>query len=277
MIRSNVVVELQGGLGNQLFGWAAGYVLSQKLNCTLVLDISHLSERGYQLDQFEFSRDLQCINKEKSLIVKISERINSSIFEEKSFRYDQRFDKILTPHILRGYFQSWKYHYLFESELYSKVSRLREESSQLKSLKNKFDFSEVIAIHVRRGDYKGLSHIHGIVGPEYYNRALRENFIIHQRRFPYIVFSDEPHEAKPVIPGAIAYIGPHDLESPAENLVLMSSCRALIGANSTFSLWAGLIMTSNSKTCIFPQPWFADESLDDSDLLPVEFIRLNSI
>ena len=63
MAQNKVVVELQGGLGNQLFGWAAGYVLSRKLECDLFLDCSQLSSRGFQLGQFVFSRELHYVEK----------------------------------------------------------------------------------------------------------------------------------------------------------------------------------------------------------------------
>jgi hypothetical protein len=274
MAQNKVVVELQGGLGNQLFGWAAGYVLSRKLQCDLFLDCSQLSSRGYQLGHFEFSRDLQYVKNSGGWLKKISNKIRYDVFEEQSHNFDPRFERIKTPLILRGYFQSWKYHMPLESELYSKVAQLIEESIQLKSLQNQIEFSECIAIHVRRGDYKDLQMVHGIVGPIYYQRALEEMFRIYQGRLPYVVFSDEPYEAQSVIPGALAYIGPDDIPSPAENMVLMSKCKALIGANSTFSLWAGLVMSPKIKTRIFPKSWFTDKMISETDFVPNHFIRI---
>jgi len=274
MAQNKVVVELQGGLGNQLFGWAAGYVLSRKLQCDLFLDCSQLSSRGYQLGHFEFSRDLQYVKNSGGWLKKISNKIRYDAFEEQSHNFDARFERIKTPHILRGYFQSWRYHVPLESELYSKVANLIEESVQLKSLQNQIEFSECIAIHVRRGDYKDLQMVHGIVESNYYQRALAEMFRIYQRKLPYVVFSDEPYEAQSVIPGALAYIGPDDIHSPAENMILMSKCKALIGANSTFSLWAGLVMSPKIKTRIFPKSWFTDKMISDKDIVPNYFIRI---
>ena len=274
MAQNNVVVELQGGLGNQLFGWAAGYVLSRKLKCDLLLDCSQLTSRGYQLGHFEFSRELQYLENSSGWLKKLSAKIKYDVFEEQSHNFDMRFEKIHTPHILRGYFQSWKYHVPLESELYSKVTNLIEESVQLKSLQNQIEFSECVAIHVRRGDYKDLQMVHGIVESNYYQRALEEMFRIYRGKLPYVVFSDEPSEAQSVIPGALAYIGPDDMQSPAENMVLMSKCKALIGANSTFSLWAGLVMSPKIKTRIFPKSWFTDKMISETDLVPNHFIRI---
>ena len=274
MAQNKVVVELQGGLGNQLFGWAAGYVLSRKLKCDLLLDCSQLTNRGYQLGHFEFSRELQYLENSSGWLKKLSGKIKYDVFEEQSHNFDMRFEKIHTPHILRGYFQSWKYHVPLESELYSKVTNLIEESVQLKSLQNQIEFSECVAIHVRRGDYKDLQMVHGIVESNYYQRALEEMSRIYHGKLPYVVFSDEPSEAQSVIPGALAYIGPDDMQSPAENMVLMSKCKALIGANSTFSLWAGLVMSPKIKTRIFPKSWFTDKMISETDLVPNHFIRI---
>ena len=124
MAQKNVVVELQGGLGNQLFGWAAGYVLSKRLECDLVLDCSQLSSRGYQLGHFEFSTNLQQVDNRQGWLKKFSNKIKSDVFEEQSFIFDLRFERITSPSVLRGYFQSWKYHIPFESDLYSKVANL---------------------------------------------------------------------------------------------------------------------------------------------------------
>jgi hypothetical protein len=271
MFSTSVTVELQGGLGNQLFGWAAGFVLSQKLGCDLIVDRTNLYQRGYQLDQFSFSKNLQS---QFRGIRKVKQKFYKNIFEEEGFEYDPRFENIVTPKTLRGYFQSWKYHTTLENEIYSQVRDLIFESSQLQSIRRKYDFENLIGIHVRRGDYKNLEQYHGTMKTNYYRTALEAIGSIERATNRFIVFSDEPEEAKSIVPGAVAYIGPTDLTSPAENMVLMSGCRALIGANSSFSLWAGLIMEPESKLRIFPTPWFAEKSLSDKDLVPQNFLRL---
>ena len=53
-----VVVELRGGLGNQLFQYAAGRALSLKLGCALGLDARRLEvdeKRQYALDVYRHS------------------------------------------------------------------------------------------------------------------------------------------------------------------------------------------------------------------------------
>lgn len=274
MSRKSVVVELQGGLGNQLFGWAAGYALSKKLGCKLTLDKTNLYQRGYQLDSFQFGSTTKTFEKFKVLPTHLNTFFRWEVFQEDSFEYDLRFTKIEKPLVLRGYFQSWKYHLNYSEEIYSFVRDLAEVSSQLRSLRSNYKFDQLVAVHVRRGDYTKLQDYHGTLNSQYYRDALLKIEISEQKVQKYIVFSDDPDEAKRIVPGAVLYIGPKELPSPAENLVLMSQCRSLIGANSSFSLWAGMLMKSKSQYRIFPTPWFTKSNIRDTDLVPPDFIRI---
>jgi hypothetical protein len=275
MTQRDVVVELQGGLGNQLFGWAAGYVLSKKLSCGLALDISQLHQRGYQLDSFNFGTSVRIINVKRKLTSRVTNRFKINIYREEGFRHDVRFENISSPKTLQGYFQSWKYHVPFQDEIYANVRTLANVSDEFENLNKKFNFEDLTAVHVRRGDYKTLEEYHGTVKVDYYEKALESVFQIEGRMTPFVVFSDEPEEARKVVPGAAAYLGPETLLSPAESMILMSRCKALIGANSSFSLWAGLLMMPQEKIRIFPNRWFAKHGIDDSDLVPTNFIRMD--
>jgi hypothetical protein len=270
-----VVVELQGGLGNQLFGWAAGYVLSKKLGCGLALDISLLHQRGYQLGSFSFGNSARIINVKRKITSRATNRFKINIYREESFRYDVRFENIGSPKKLQGYFQSWKYHEPFRDEIYANVRALENISDEFKHLNARFDFGNLTAIHVRRGDYKLLEEYHGTVKVDYYQRALERVIQIEGHITPFVVFSDEPEEARKVVPGALAYLGPETLLTPAESMILMSRCKTLIGANSSFSLWAGLLMLPQESIRIFPNQWFARPGIDDSDLVPTNFIRMD--
>ena len=274
MSRKSVVVELQGGLGNQLFGWAAGYALSKKLGCELILDKSRLYQRGYQLDSFQFGLDVKTKNKPICFSRLIKNYPQSDVFQEETFEFDTKFMELERPKVLRGYFQSWKYHQCYAEQIYSLAQKLVHESEQFKYLQSKFNFKELIAVHVRRGDYTKLEDYHGLLNSEYYQSALAKLKILDETPQKIVVFSDDLEEARKVVPGAVLYIGSKELTSPAENLVLMSRCKALVGANSSFSLWAGMIMGSKNGIQLFPDPWFTKSGISDKDLLPQDFIRI---
>jgi hypothetical protein len=63
-------------------------------------------------------------------------------------------------------------------------------------------------------------------------------------------------------------------ENGFEDLRLMSRCAHHIIANSTFSWWGAWLNPSPDKIVVAPKRWFADESIDSSDLLPESWVKL---
>ena len=266
----SICVELQGGLGNQLFGWAAGFALSKKLSLNLSLNSSKLIARGYELGEFTLSEGILLSNIRKKRFRGIG--FNEDCFEEDSFQYDSRFERILKPKTLKGYFQSWKYFDAYGNEIKSKLI-LKKESDTLSTLSDELKKYQVLGVHIRRGDYVGLENYHGLTSSSYFKNAVQ--IIQKLSGFEKImVFSDQIDIAKEVFPGADYYISSQDLRSSPETLILMSRCNSLIGSNSSFSWWAAYISSSNSAVRIFPRPWFTNASIDSRDLLPPNWLTL---
>lgn len=266
----SICVELRGGLGNQLFGWAAGFALSKKLTLNLTLNSSKLIARRYELDEFTLSEGILLINKGKKRFHGIG--FKEDCFEEDSFQYDSRFESILKPKTLKGYFQSWKYFDAYGNEIKSNLI-LKRESDTLSTLSDELKKYQVLGVHIRRGDYVGLENYHGLTSSSYFKNAVQ--IIQKLSGFEKImVFSDQIDIAKEVFPGADYYISSRELRSSPETLILMSRCNSLIGSNSSFSWWAGYISSSNSAVRIFPRPWFTNASIDSRDLLPPNWLTL---
>ena len=57
-------------------------------------------------------------------------------------------------------------------------------------------------------------------------------------------------------------------------MLLMSSCRHAIIANSSFSWWAAWLNTHPEKIIIAPKHWFKTKDLDTTTLLPEEWIKI---
>jgi hypothetical protein len=265
-----VTVELQGGLGNQLFGWATGFALALRMRADLTLDTTKLQYRPYELDNFLLSEHVSTKNTQKRFRQRLFEREFS--FTEASFEYDHRIKEIENSTTLHGYFQSSRYFEDAAGSIRSLVL-LKNMSSEYLDFEKIVSAEQTLAVHVRRGDYVGLENYHGLTSEEYFRNAIRiANASMHFRKI--MVFSDDIEVAKKVIPDADYFVSSDKLPSAAENLILMSNCSGLIGSNSSFSWWAGYLGDTPSSVRIFPRPWFADRNLDTRDLLLSHWITL---
>jgi len=276
-----VEIYLTGGLGNQLFGWAAGYALAKRLNVDLVLNTSNLWHRGFQLDLFEninfpisetrhkyydYSRPF-----EHRLISKFYARTD---FFQRGFGFDSRYSRINKPVGMHGFFQSHLYFQKEMSVVRTMLGKLKNPSQEFLELSNLLSNINFTAIHVRRGDYIGKENHHGILKDEYYRRAMGLVGLRSSSEM-LVIFTDDENESRKLIPDADLYITNKILESPAENLLIMSLAKNLLGANSSFSLWAGFLADENTLR-VFPKPWFSREIPGEQDLMPTEYIRISA-
>lgn len=117
-----------------------------------------------------------------------------------------------------------------------------------------------IAIHVRRGDYTGISEHHTLLGKDYYDAALS----LLPKDLKRVVFTDDKITAKEVVP---SFYWMFD-GSPEDDMRLMTKADYHVIANSSFSWWGAWL--SKSKKVIAPKAWFGPKSahLSTEDLIP---------
>ena len=107
---------------------------------------------------------------------------------------------------------------------------------------------DMVAIHVRRGDYVNNPFYVDLFFTAYYERAMAE--------FPdceFLVFSDDIEWCKkqPIFASCEFSEGNDEIV----DFNLMSACKGLIMANSSYSWWASYL--SNAKV-VAPKEWFSD-------------------
>lgn len=282
-----VTVNLRGGLGNQLFGWACGFALAQRLKANLELNAEYIprirgevSSRQYGLDYFGISQTermpkmVKFVNR-SSKSGKIARTIRrETVFEEEGFAYDKRFESLENPVTISGYFQSKKYFAEAEESIRDLLLSNAKPSPELCQFRERLDH-EWLAVHVRRGDYVKLREVYEIPGARYYQRAvalLKQVTGINQ----VVVFSDETVLAKKLGLGASEYLGPADLPHPGDNLLLMSEASGFAAANSSFSWWAAFLAEPKNRLNIFPRPWFSGDRHSTRDLLEPSWLTLGA-
>ncbi len=264
-----VICILKGGLGNQMFQYAASYSLAKYCNFSLVLDISSYEKnfRSFELGIFkEFSSKHTYLEKKASV----------RFFREASFSFDERFFKKywFQSVCIVGYWQSFRYFRRNKADLLKIFTFDRKlMSDETMMFEKKIRKQESVSLHVRRGDYLETQNkkIHGILGIDYYTKALScfedENL--------FIVFSDDVDYCREVFTGEnFLIIDDKEGRSDWEDMYLMSICDHNIIANSSFSWWGAYLNKNPEKKVIAPKNWFSDNSKDTKDLIPESWVRI---
>ena len=145
----------------------------------------------------------------------------------------------------------------------------------MSKLQESIDFAESVAIHIRRGDYVGKEKFHGLSTEKYFRNAL-DLIQLNNSQKKIVVFSEDYLTAKNIFPEAWKIITPEILNSPCENLALMSKFENFIGSNSSFSWWSAFLSEKREGLDIFPRPWFSDVKFNDRDLLMPNWITLGN-
>lgn len=291
-----IIVRLSGGMGNQMFQYAAGRALALHHNVPLGLDTTFLLDRtpregftfrDFDLDVFNIKADIVSPGavpwrhrKHFSGVLGIyidafRRRFLKFPGTEKYFTFDPSVLALGTDAYLEGYWQSPKYFEHIENSIWQEFTLKEPLSEPVELLRKEIMNCESVCMHVRRGDFVGNA-LHDVSDKDYYAKAIA--YIGSAQRIEKIfVFSDDIEWCKSNLsfPYSTVFVGPECAGKKAEgHLALMSACHHFVIANSTFSWWAAWLAPHPEKIVIAPQKWFTDESIDTSDLIPEEWVRM---
>lgn len=232
-----MIVYLQGGLGNQMFQYAAGLGAAKKLRCELIINNSFYKkhqQRQYELGVFPISAPT-------------FDNVTGELIEEKHFEYQE----ITKNGMMVGYWQSERY---FENV----AEQVRTEFK----LPKHTIADDMVAVSVRRGDYLHLPDVFCSLD-DYYAEA-REVF----PDATFVVFSDDPDWVKENLDWADIVVK----DNPAiVDLALLSCFKNHIIANSSFSWWGAWL--ANGDTVVAPRNWFSCD-YNTKDLIPDRWIKI---
>ncbi|WP_437880300.1 alpha-1,2-fucosyltransferase [Pseudomonas sp. LRF_L74] len=292
MIITNVI----GGLGNQMFQYAAGRALSIRHNVPLLLDIRGFE--GYGLHNgFELSRIFAgpfAIASEKDVKSLLEWRISPLV--QKALRRPalRRFSGkhyLIEPHMhyWSGFDRAPEHAYLYGywqvPEYFSSINDvLRKEFSFKQGLKGanldiweKMQGCESVSIHIRRGDYISnikASAIMAACGLDYYRGAV-SHFLEKPTAPVFFIFSDDLAWVKEnlKIPAQAFYIEHNTGVESYNDMRLMAGCKHNVIANSSFSWWGAWLNDNLDKIVIAPKIWFKKSSMSSKDLVPKSWLR----
>jgi len=280
MPKSMFEIILNGGLGNQLFGWALGFSASKLSGLDCRFNASLIEGREFDLRYFGvkpyFGAPFQKIQSWHEIMNRLYSKINSTSrypeYQEKSFNFDSKFLYPKKKVSYYGYFQSYKYFEFFSDEIKLALMPANSQSRSLEYALSETKKENYYALHVRRGDYINASSFHGLTSKSYYLEA-KNKILELDKEAKFLLFSDSPDMAVLEVPWAEYRPDITENINSPETLLTMSKTKGIIGSNSSFSWWASFLM-HNKSVKIFPKPWFAISSINTDDLIPKSWIQL---
>jgi len=285
-----ILVQLTGGLGNQMFQYAFAKALQAK-GYEVKLDITTFEtyrlHGGFGLEYYNITIPIaskeELIGYKTNFLTRIGEKFNlpnKKLVGEKTLLFQQ---ELLSPPdntSLYGYFQSEKYFNPLRHTIHEEFTLKAPLSPYSDSMKKTIQsLSNTASIHIRRGDYitdSKANKFHGICGLDYYEEAI--SFLDSKfEEMHYFIFSDDIEWVKNNLSlKNSTYIENKPSRIPHEDIYLMSLCHHNIIANSSFSWWGSWLNNNSTKVVIAPKKWFADDKmvLQSCDIVPESWNRV---
>ncbi len=297
-----ILLYLKGGIGNQMFQYAAAKALATHLSTTLKIDKSYYDEKHYEGDELTryfnipYFRDIlhffnitapdatqaEINSIQLNTFQKIIDKLRPWHRRRKFIEIpgsDQDLFQLKSPVILKGHFQSEKFFAPYAEIIQSEFQFRKSIIDRNKKFAELIKSSNSVSIHIRRGDYVSHDRANQVLGAlreDYYSnaKAYIENKL--DRTVTYFVFSDEPQWAKENLQlfSNAYFIDNSSAETDVDEMYLMSLCSNQIIANSSFSWWAAWLNPNPDKIVIAPKKWFNNAPYDTRDLIPDSWIKI---
>ncbi|MBE5962365.1 MAG: alpha-1,2-fucosyltransferase [Lachnospiraceae bacterium] len=288
-----MIVRVGDGLGNQMFQYAFYLAIKNHYKGVDVKwDMGNCVKRplhnGFELERIFGLKDYICDDKLHTFqdhfgfIMAFLNRRG-----KKTLRIANEYDEILLGYhedvfkqknkklCFDGYWQSEDYFKDVKGQVRKafEFPKITDEKnlSTLEQMRN----SESVGIHVRRGNYLELSRYTNLGEIGYYDRAL-QYMNEHLSKPRYFIFSNDIEWCKKNLKvGSDAVFVTWNVdENSYIDMQLMSCCKHNIIANSTFSWWGAWLNKNPNKIVLAPKRFFTIDSMDESRMIPDEWIRL---
>ena len=270
---NKIVLRVLGGLGNQLFCYAAARRLALINNTELVLDdvsgfaFDDVYQRHYQLNHFNvpcrkataaerlqpFPRARRYLKRSWNQLKPFDQR---HYLEQEVIDFDPR---LLHFHpkgtvYLEGYWQSENYFKDVADTIHQDLQITPPTDAANLAMAEQIRSCTAVAVHVRFFDEPFAAGINN-APDDYYTRALNAMAQIEPNAH-YFIFSDQAEAARARVPlsdDRFTLVAHNQGDEQAyADLWLMTQCQHFIIANSTFSWWGAWLAANAHKQVIAP-------------------------
>lgn len=289
------IVNILGGLGNQMFQYALALALEKHLGTEVEVRIDPRALRGYPIHNgYELKRVFDVKIPEATVrevtriaypflnyhvwqLCRLLPKRRTMKYEWKSMAFDERIFAGCNDEYLIGYWQTERYFHPVRQAVLAAFTFPPFETESLNAkLENELRQRCSVSIHIRRGDYLKISNTSGICTIDYYRKAISK---IKELVTPdiYVIFSDDIEWCKEQFYSIIGdteikFVNWNKGKDSYRDMQLMSLCKHNIIANSSFSWWGAWLNQTPRKSVIAPSRWM--NSAGWSEIIPEDWIRI---
>lgn len=297
------IVNISGGLGNQMFQYAFALMLQQHCpEAQVMIDTHHYHtlffkrfgsvnlHNGYELDKVFANATLPVARRSdikhvtryipNYVLSRLARRFLPCLATEYVAPLSENFirnENVLSPgdKYYEGYWQSQSY-FTDMKPLLLKVFSPSAPNAYNTEMIARIEHEDSIGLHVRRGDYQNAPEFNGICTPSYYKEAITRA-IQDGRRHTLFVFSNDIPWCRANLPEMaaghdIVFVDGNKGTDSCWDMFLMTHCRQLVIANSTFSWW-GAYLNENAEHVYAPSTWVRHDA--PVDMLCPEWVKIN--
>lgn len=272
-----VVIQLSGGMGNQMFQYALYLQLKsmgKKVKIDDKTDYRGENRRPIRLGVFgiryEVPTELEMLCLTDSFL-DLASRIRRKLTGRKTAEYIEK-NQLFDPKVLEmdraylvGCWQSEKYFEDIRKEVRRAFTfNTPELSETMKNYERKIKESNSVCVHIRRGDYLELNDIYGgICTPAYYEKAMKQMEEWYSDCHFFVFTNDVSWVKQNYKQDNLTIVEGNDEDTGYIDMYLITQCKHFILANSSFSWWGCYLSSSQEKKVIAPKQWFNERDCRD--------------
>lgn len=279
------IVNIAGGLGNQMFQYAFAVSLQERFPDEQVyIDTQHYHtlffkrfgtvnlHNGYEIDKVFSKATLPVAGFSQLRRVSyyipnyVLSRIARRLLPVRRTEYIAPYSEsyCVSPGVYtegdryyEGYWQSARYYESIRDRLLD-IYTPPAPNTYNKEMISRLHSTNSVGIHVRRGDYLNAPEFKGLCGLSYYQEAIRQVRADHQPHTFYIFSNDIAWCKSNITPltegDEVVFVTGNTGAQSCWDMFLMTHCKDLVIANSSFSWW-GAFLNRRSPRVFAPDPW----------------------